>query len=539
MRMKPNSPSTGSIARKLIASMCVLAVLGLSNRLYGQAQLADELVLLSKGVRSQEQLRSSGTQRFTPGSGGSRLGGEPSALRQQQSVARRDVLAAVSANVSQPDRQEREVLTAPPRVTPATVAPGGPLEIPSEAEDGPADGFTIDDAIGVLTVQNLSLRTRFQEISKSDADILTAGLRGNPLVFGSIDNVPYGSYTPQRPGETAYGITVIQPIDINHKRYYRVIAAEHAKSVVQAQYQDSVRLEIDNLYVAFVDVMAAREDVRYVEASMKGLKDIRETVQNLIKGKVAGTIDLDRVDIQLEAAELAKEEAESSLQKAKRNLTMLLNLPSPELSPFEIRGAIRTNASGLPEIDDLIALSHAHRPDLRAYMLGVNRANAEVDLARKEANPDVFVLYTPWGLRDNTPTGGNDATSWGISAMASIPIFNRNQGNIRRAELSVGQARTEWVQITRRIETEVQQAVQDYQVSSKKVERLRHILIPRAASIREKTLRLHRAGEVDALTYLGAQREYVDIIRQYRDALVAERRAALRINTAVGLRLVY
>jgi len=48
-----------------------------------------------------------------------------------------------------------------------------------------------------------------------------------------------------------------------------------------------------------------------------------------------------------------------------------------------------------------------------------------------------------------------------------------------------------------------------------------------------------RGGQADMLTYLQAQRDYVDVVRQYRDTLLELRRAALRINTAVGIRLVY
>ena len=48
-----------------------------------------------------------------------------------------------------------------------------------------------------------------------------------------------------------------------------------------------------------------------------------------------------------------------------------------------------------------------------------------------------------------------------------------------------------------------------------------------------------RGGQSDMLAYLQAQREYVDVVRQYRDALLDLRRAALRVNTVTGIRLVY
>ena len=42
--------------------------------------------------------------------------------------------------------------------------------------------------------------------------------------------------------------------------------------MMEAQYQNEVRLAIQNLYIAYVDVLAARETVRYLQASIKGLE---------------------------------------------------------------------------------------------------------------------------------------------------------------------------------------------------------------------------------------------------------------------------
>ena len=104
----------------------------------------------------------------------------------------------------------------------------------------------------------------------------------------------------------------------------------------------------------------------------------------------------------------------------------------------------------------------------------------------------------------------------------------------------MAQARTEWVQITRQIENDVRQAEQDYRIASKKANRLRDTVLPRAHSIREKTKLLMQAGETDVLTFLQAQRDYVEVVRQYRDALVNERRAYLitddpRYGTVYGM----
>ncbi len=56
--------------------------------------------------------------------------------------------------------------------------------------------------------------------------------------------------------------------------------------------------------------------------------------------------------------------------------------------------------------------------------------------------------------------------------------------------------------------------------------------------MRDKSFSLFKAGEEGAISYLNAQREYSEVVRQYRDALVRHRRAALRLNTVVALRMI-
>jgi cobalt-zinc-cadmium efflux system outer membrane protein len=177
------------------------------------------------------------------------------------------------------------------------------------------------------------------------------------------------------------------------------------------------------------------------------------------------------------------------------------------------------------------------RPDLAAFRLGVGRAQAEVQLAQREAVADFFVLYTPYSERINSPLGAQNATSWGIGGFTSIPLLNRNQGNIARARQTVSQTRIETAGVERRIATEVRQAHLNYQNAKSAVERLESSVLPKARQIRDAKYRLLTTGQEQALVFLDAQREYNEIVRQYRETLVRRRRAILKLNTVVGQRL--
>jgi outer membrane protein, heavy metal efflux system len=413
----------------------------------------------------------------------------------------------------------------------------GSLEAPAGYDEGPPEGLTIDMAIQRLAQVNYGLRTKFQELPKAEADILSAGLRGNPLVFGSADTVPYGNYSPRRPGENGYSIVLIQPIDVNQKRKVRVLVAQQAKKVLEAQYQDAVRLEIDNLYTAFVDVLDAREAVRYTKASLEGLNQVLKTTEQQYQKQLVPQTDVESAAIQRDTAEVGLEQAETALRQAKRALAVLLDIPPGEADGLEVRGSIRDEAVP-PPLDDLGRLALCVRPDVVSYRLGVRRAQEDVRLQRAERFPDVFVLYTPYGFRNNAPVDEKSATSWSIGALVSIPILNRNQGNIRRAEHNVIQTQIELTGLEKQVLAEVERADLEYASTHAAVQRLERGILPRARRLRDQKYALYTQGQENIVSYLNAQRDYNEVVRQYRDTLIRHRRSMLRLNTAVGHRIL-
>ncbi len=493
------------------------------------ASLADDLILLTYRLRGKEAARTH--QHLGPGPGSMEsvfpvLPGAPQPAPSEPTSA----MTPGQANI-----------TPPPPLAPAPMPTPlyGVLEVPALADEGPPDGMTLDQAIERLLRDNPDLRMRAKELPKAQADIVSAGLRNNPFLFGDVSNVPYQAYSPQRPGEVSYGVTLIQPWDVNKKRLVRIRVAQSARNVVEALYQDAVRVQIDNLYTAFLDVLAAREAVRQLQVGLEGMEAIaQETRKQFERGGIKTQADLDRVLVQRDSAFLAVQEAQSALRQAKQTLAVLLNLPPAEVDRLDLRGAIGGLDLELPDEERLVNLALQTRPDLHAYRLGVQRAQAEVQMAKADRWQDVFILYTPWQLVDNSPLHAQNTNSWGLSALVTLPVFNRNQGNIARAQITVSQVLTELQGREQQVIGEVRRAYQEYSTHRKTVQYYQDNILPRARHIHEDKLRQFKAGTESLLGLFEAQKEYNDVVRRYLEASVRLRRSALRLNTAVGQRIV-
>lgn len=526
-RMTGRMLRIGMLGGLLLALLLSVAIRPAAAQLI--ASLADDLIILTYKLRGRETTRTHVHLGPGPGSMESAfpvIPGAPTPPSGEPSSAQ----TPGQANITPPP-----TLAQAPMPTPIY----GVLEIPALADEGPPDGMTLDQAIERLIRDNPDLRMRSKELPKAQADIVSAGLRNNPFVFGDVSNVPYQSYSPQRPGEVGYGVTLIQPWDVNKKRQVRVRVAQSARNVVECLYQDSIRLQIDNVYTAFLNVLATRETIRQLQVGLEGWEKIVEATQKQFKG--GGSItqaDVDRVLLQRDSAFLAVQGARSSLRQARQTLATLLNLPPADADRLDLRGAIGGLDLELPCEEQLIDLALKARPDLNAYRLGVQRAQTEVQMARADRFQDVFILWTPWQFVDNSPINAQSTNSWGISALLTLPVFNRNQGNIARAQTTVSQVVIELQGREQQVISDVRRAYEEYSISLKTVRYYQKNILPRARSVHEDTLRKYKAGIGNVLAVFEAQREYNDVVRRYLEASVQLRRSALRLNTAIGQRLV-
>src|SRR5262249_51166440 len=155
-------------------------------------------------------------------------------------------------------------------------------------EAGAAEGLTLDAAIERLVGQNLGLLALRHEIDQAQADVLTASLRANPVLYADTQFVPYGRFGRDQPGgPTQYDLNITYPIDVSHKRRARTVSAQKAMRVTEAQFQDAVRLQIDNLYTAYIDVVAAEETLRYSRAYAAGITRLLDLNTELLnKGQI-------------------------------------------------------------------------------------------------------------------------------------------------------------------------------------------------------------------------------------------------------------
>lgn len=520
---------------------CILIVAVLTSvlsRAVAQIVVIDDVILVTSRLKKMQQMRThqhlelpGGENRLaSPGADTPRLGEERIAV-----TAVSGLLAARQPSSSMDGTRLR---LAPLSTLRSVEIPlYGELELPGEEKE-PAEGLALDDAIDRLLAANHNLAVKYQDIPKARAEILTAGLRNNPFLFVSASNLPYQPYSPQRPGTANYDLTFIQPIDVSGKHKNAIRLARQAKNVLEAQFQDAVRLEIDKLYSTFADVLEAQAAERAARAGVNGLEELVQLTRNFVRQGLGPQSDVTKTLIQQNNAQDALQKAEAALVKAKQNLCLLLALPLSEAGNLAIRGSLRTPSPPLPCQEELVQLALQVRPDLTAYRLGIERARADFQLARAEGIDNAFLFYTPYTAGDYSPQNKQSANGWGLGVLLPVPILNRNQGNVARARVNVTQTQIEQKSLELEVVREVQEAAVEYAASRAIVERYEREILEDARSLRQEKQRLYANAQVGFDVILEARKDYNEIVRDYLEALVRQRRDEFKLNTALGQRFV-
>jgi outer membrane protein, heavy metal efflux system len=527
-----------------LSSIAVLTAIGLPERCRAQAPTIEETGIIPRTAIMTTPGSLNSLLGILPGSNGVTFGTQPG--RDDMLLGR---IGTATPRVPTAITTPGGVYQGPqagPAVAPTQPLPAarpllyGSLELPADlANEGPPDGLTLDRAIDRLVRQNLDLRAKELEIPQARADVLTASLRANPLFFADSQLVPYGANSVRRPdGPTQYDVNISHPIDYSHKRRARMASAARAVEVMEAQYQNEVRLAIQNMYMAYVDVLAARETVRYLQASIKGLDEVLRVYEGLRKDKTGTQPEVDQARSDREIAKVGLLDAEEAVRQRKLVLGEQLSLSPDDAERLELLGTIGDLAPPLNEGPELLQLALSSRPDVMAYRLGIMSAQANVALQRASRFQDAYLLYQPYTYQNNAPFGKQSGTSWAVGVTVPLPIYNRNQGNIERAKINVYQTEVQLAYQEKRVESEVRQAVKEYQVTGQIADRIRHQVLPGLERAYRDRLRLFQEGEINKIVFLDAQRRYNEAAKAYLDVAVRHRRSMLNLNTVVSQRIL-
>ncbi len=401
----------------------------------------------------------------------------------------------------------------------------------SVAGEPPPDGrrLTLEDAVRLARERSIELRIQARERDLARAEIRRAGVSPNPeLELAQETDALFGDE-----GEGGYSVGLSQTFLIGPKRRHRTRIAEldlkRADLALNRRRATLVAQVRENFYT----VLLQQERLKLATEAIEINRRLVELTEGRFREGFAPELDLGLARIQLEKAARERAETERGLELARSDLAFLLGGAEP--APLEVEGSFRSEEVR-SDREGLIEEARSGRPDLRARVLGLDRAATELELARSERVPDLTVsmdLRTERSIFSDVGLSDTDRLI-GLRLAFPLPLFDRRQGEIARARAEREKTGLELDLLRATIEKEVGQAYAEVQAAREMLELLGRGTVPLSENHFRLTQQAYSQGQAGILDVIEAERRFAeartaDLEGRYRYTL-----ALVRLEHAVG-----
>ena len=375
---------------------------------------------------------------------------------------------------SQPPRQDIQMLGEPqPRyATSAAIQlqPAAP-DLLKDALSRPA--MNLSDFEQLALANNPTLQQANAITRRSAGQARQAGLFPNPMAGYVGEEIRGGSY-----GGGEQGAFVQQTIPLGGKLGLRRQVFEEQKREDEIGVTLQRYRVLSDVRQSFYAALAAQETVKLQGNLLSVAADAVQTVHQLANVGQADAPDV--LQAEVEAEQTATDYTASQRMFIQKFSSLAAETGRPELPLGPLQGELE-NPPRI-ESEQLEKRILEESPEVKRAEQAVIRAEAELKSASRERVPDVQLRA---GLQQsNEPVNEITGKPVGLLGFVTIgvtlPLFNRNQGNVEAARADLERARSEVTRLRLSLRQRVQPLLQTYLADRDRVDRYKTEMIPRA-----------------------------------------------------------
>lgn len=390
--------------------------------------------------------------------------------------------------------------------------------------------LSFDDVKKLLLKANITLLSSYYDVEAADAELTQAKLWGNPnFVWNqdlySIEQNRYLNLANQKLLQVEY------TFKIAGKYTNTVKLAKLGLELSKLQMQDVMRSLLYDAGEHFYALQAAQQKQSLYESTLQRYEQLIISAEERLRVGAMASNEVLRLKSEQIAVKTEATQNKNEVLEEMSQLRMLLNLRenvvlnvTNDEPPVSEAGALYV----------LIDEALKGRPDYLLSIKQVDYQNRNLKLERSNVYPDLDFGYQPHDR------GSNWVRPYqGFELEFNVPLFNRNQGNIKLAKTKIVQAELNTLQSENRVRNEVfksyeqfvntRQGYQDY--SSDFIRQTEELNINASENYSKKNINL--------LEFIDLQRIYIINKTQYIDLKNAYQRSINQLNFTIGKEIIH
>lgn len=312
--------------------------------------------------------------------------------------------------------------------------------------------FTPDAAVATALEQNRDLAAARFAIRQAEGRLKQAGLWPNP------------EFELSRQSDRAFANEGEYGFSTGFKQRFPITGRlSKAKAVARVDVAQAIAEVRNQERLLAGDALGLSRELLVTQEKLKANEDLQTTIRRLIEvsEKRLQVAEVSAADVNLAKLELQKLTlAQAALLNQQEIAATALNrlLGREPKSPLQMSGVASAELD-TNRVAEISRQALALRPDRQLAALGIDRAGAEIKLAKAEKWEDWTVGFDYSRERSifSEPTRLDDTDNFiGLSVSIPLPLWNRNQGRVAEARATQQRAEAELKALELRITTEAQ-----------------------------------------------------------------------------------
>jgi cobalt-zinc-cadmium efflux system outer membrane protein len=319
---------------------------------------------------------------------------------------------------------------------------------------------------------------------------------------------------------------VAQPIELGNRKALRMEVAERTVSVSEARLTEVLRRQLFDVKRTYYESVLARVLLEIEQENRDNFEGlVKFNTVRFEEGYIAEG-DLLKVRLERTKFDFAVANAQLALRRAKIRLLELIG-------ERDFERAVRLEISNrlqAPPVDlNLMQLKETalvNRPEIKVAEAELALAQSSIKLERSRAKGEV----TPYGGYKRV--GVDNTLLAGVTV--PLPIGNRNQSGIARAEAEQKVAETSLSFVRNRTLAEVDAAYRAYETAREQVRAYEAGLLKQADESREIQLGAYQEGATELITLIEAQKTRTEVRASYYRAIFDYYTSIFQLELATG-----
>ncbi len=381
--------------------------------------------------------------------------------------------------------------------------------------------FSTESAAAYSISHNPALAAARFRIEEARGRLDAAGRRPNPgLEFEFSQNA--------RSPEHGVGVTWMQKFPRTARLALEKAVSRAQLAAAQAEVSDAERKLAGEVRAAVVGLLALEKERGLRERQIAASRELADFMVKRVQLGEAAAVDAAQVE--LESRQLSTQVLMLNVEKATLLGTLRPLLGVPTGDTLAISGSL-----GEPGAPTGKAVNLAGRGDYRAAQATADAARQGLELAKANKWEDLGVgLMASHDRSGDAPDGLNRDTTLGLKFSLPLPLFNKNEGQIREAAAAAKRTEKETQAVGAQALAEAAAARNEMAALVKIVADVDGKLIPAARQIEDQLRSTYAAGQTPLPEVIRARGRRFELEAQRLDALRDYHLARVKYLTATG-----